>query len=937
MYGVPRVDVRVKDSGGEASTPTSIITGVAGETIRGPITPRLVADLREFKYYFTTSGEFNKQCSIDYLNIEKILKSSAVVLSRVIEVPTHASILFFYQKTANAGSKIKFRAMSLDLDTDYEFTSDAELFTVTAAHPSSWCENWGVQIGKGTLPSTFKLEVVSNLFETDLSVIKSGGIVRESFDNLNFINFADIINLNSSFIKVNLNELLDANGITEFFSILNDITAYSIVPSTIPATATEIYTKSAYDYAIDPVVNDTMNDTVVLEINGNRYESTGHNLANTIADLNSKINEPFVSTSVVSVAGNPTLKLVEDSVNLTFQKVDNYSSVTTTVIPGLNQVIKVGNAVAGRKYKITFAGIEVVVRYENSSYTDSQAVHNYKLASLIADAVNKAVYPLGAKAEVFDAGLFSYYTGGTKVQMAEASVVITDPKNNLSFTTTPFFGLTVEKTKDNLVVNDTYVLNYKVETVNPDNITFKNIVDFDGGSGHAYSNLVVSVADNFIIPTLELSTDAVAKNYFTANKFINNIDFSIWQPERYNFKNKEAILLTAADPGQWGDSIQVSINRNERKLKYTNTFILEVDVNGITEAFEVSLNKSAKDSSRRSLYIEDVLASSRFIRAYVNPLYEEDLNFLPIETTVIDANDDFNEKYISFNLSGGRDGIASDSAFINAYDKLKDVGNIQINLVNSLGHPSNKVIGKVVNVAKEITARSAVSVPSAITLTKDVNKILEWKKLMSLDSDTICLINDVVEYSSVFDRDVILAPDAYWTSFAGQVFHDYGRVCEPVAGIEKTLLVGISGTIAEFRGEELNLLTEAGINAVAASTSGYEIVSQRSASTVPGFLDRFNVSMLTLFQTYQLKQILKPYLNRLNIPATRNEIDIAIKLYLTTVQTSGCILDGWQVEVSPVLGDIHAVDVKIYETPSASLDLIVATLNLTRSGIKFSF
>lgn len=936
MYGYPKVIIGVQDNGGEASSYTGVLAAAAGNFIRGSIEPRLINDFRELKAYYTPDATINKSCSIDYLNCEQILKTNGMVISRVIQVPNHAGILFTYQKTAPLSKRIKFRSVNLDIDQNYEFTTPSELFFINTLHPGSWSENWGIQLGKGTLPDTFKLEVVSNLFENDNSIIKSGGIVRESFDNLNFINFADMINGASQYIEIMFNDSLDANGITEFFSILNDITVLSVVSTSVAATSSELFTKSKYDIAIDETINDTLNDTVVLMINGNRYECTGLSPADTIDYFKNNINEPFVTANVLSpVAPNiiPSLELIEDAAVITSRFYDNYDNITKSIIPNYNKVIEIDNAVAGRVYELSVSGTVIKVRYENSSYTDSQDVHNYKLASLISDAISKQVSSLGVTVEAFAKSTFTHYVGANKTILHKACVVITDRNSNLDLTTIDY---TVTKTKDNLKLNDHFVLNYKVETANPDNITFNNIVDFDGGVGHTYSSIAIAVADNFSIPTIELTETKVGKDYFINNKLVNNVDFGIWQPNRYVFKNGEAFLLHAMDPGAWGDDIQISITRNPRKLKYTNTFMIEVDVRGISESFEVSLNKSAIDSSRRSLFIEEVLNSSRFIRVVMNPLYEDDGNYLPIETTVVDATDGYLEKYLSFNMTGGKDGIPTESAYIKAYEKLKNIKNYQINLVNSLGNPSDRVISSVKEITDEIKARSVISVPLQVTMTKDIDKIVGWKKNMSFDYRTILLINDVIDFSSAHDKDVILAPDAQWTKFAGKVFLDYKRVCEPVAGIEKTLISGISGTVVEFGDTELDILSESGINAITSTTQGYQIISQRSASVVPGFLDRFNVSMLTLFQTYQLHQILAPYLNRLNIPAVRQEIDTVLRLYLTRLETSGCILAGWDVSVLPVVGDIHAVDAKIFETPAASLDLIEGTLNLTRDGIKFS-
>ena len=165
------------------------------------------------------------------------------------------------------------------------------------------------------------------------------------------------------------------------------------------------------------------------------------------------------------------------------------------------------------------------------------------------------------------------------------------------------------------------------------------------GTGKIDGNYTVQTAtarsgeeNQFVIVTKE----AVEENYTPTAEMelmtsaIVPLAESIADPESYVFEDDELMLITGADQGAYNGELAfdiISSTDNAAQLVYPNTIQLTVRVaatNEILETYTFSRNPEAKAVDGTSLFVDNVVAGSAYIKIFNNE--KVDANLLPAST-----------------------------------------------------------------------------------------------------------------------------------------------------------------------------------------------------------------------------------------------------------------------------------------------------------------
>lgn len=935
--GRSRTEIAFIDKGVSAGSPSGISIGCALFAKMGQLGISDISDYTDLLRRYTPNERLDRGYSPEYAHLKNILlRNKNVLVSRVIEKPKNSGIVFYYDSFSR---EIKFKSVTLKEGEVYNFLNKSEFMIISTKYPGAWSENTGIQFSKGTVTDTFKLEVVMGLFENKKSIITSGGYVVEKFDNLHFDhtnidNYVEMINYDSKFIKITHNRESFSEPIEKFKQfpevgeisqvksidqeINNGVNNLTNTPVNIPGTNDLI----KYVVKIDKYVE---NNTYVLYINGNRYEVSTDNTTINSAE---KVVDEFISKLTPI---EPSLSLTKDGTDKLVIK-ETVGAFNFTPIDDDKTELIVTKAVPNQTYKFQIINEQVEVKFISTS--KNQTNLNNELAAKIATELSKL-----EDLEIL--------TVNNKVQIKRL-----DPSLNIKATIT----YPVVKLMDNLLLSIISVLMYRKNNGEIDLSTvsskyvLKNIVDFDGASGHTYSSLSVFGSKSPELETVNIINPSTGDYEYSSGitrlenkQHIDILPYSIWDVENYKFRNDELLLFTSKNPGNWGNDIQIFISDQEdERIKYTNTFIVDVVFKNYTETFEVSLDKNARSGYNQSLYIVDVInTESKYVDVEVNPNIsaEELIDYLPHPTIVKDT---LTEKKVNIfiNLSGGYDGIPLVSEYIDAIAKFKEA-NYGIKIIASLGNEFDDYLRELGVVGKAIDALPVVSVPRALTLRKDINAIIKWAKSLNLQDNGAIYFNRSLEFNSDLNYDVEITADTLMASFAGEVITTYNRVSEPIAGLEKTAVIGSKGLLVTINSAEEDRLYDNNINPLSMLNNVIYINGQKTMKLIPGFLDRINVKLYTLFKKPVLKNILDRYRFRLQLPETRDEIVTELNASFQTDVNNKIIKPGFVIQCNevnnPETNDQHELHINIKVCPIESIEYIFATCTLTKNTSNLSF
>jgi hypothetical protein len=408
-------------------------------------------------------------------------------------------------------------------------------------------------------------------------------------------------------------------------------------------------------------------------------------------------------------------------------------------------------------------------------------------------------------------------------------------------------------------------------------------------------------------------------------------------PAQYTFGAGEAVLIYASSPGAWANDIGVKVLLNLDNpdvVPELKTFRLQVFKRGFegapVEEFFVSRFQGTKDGYGNNMYIEDVLKSSNYIRAIVNPA----------ETVNLTLNM-LNVLY----MAHGADGLAvTDTEMVaaatTAYSNVED---LPVTLLMDAGWTTAAYQVALDAIAKSrMDCVAVLSTPYAAEVSANfINDLSTYRKTtLNLNSSYSGLYTPHLKIRDRFnDREIFVSPDGY---VAGSISFNSNNseIWFPPAGFRRGLL-NVIGVSRKFDGGHLDLLSLIQINPIR-QTKGRGIViwGQKTLLSRPSALDRMNVRLLLIVVEPALKEFAEDYLFEFNDVPTRSEIQVKIDSYMGGIKGRRGVYD-YQVicdtsNNTPDIIDNNQLIIDVFLKPNKSIEDIPMRIIITSTGASFS-
>jgi hypothetical protein len=401
-------------------------------------------------------------------------------------------------------------------------------------------------------------------------------------------------------------------------------------------------------------------------------------------------------------------------------------------------------------------------------------------------------------------------------------------------------------------------------------------------------------------------------------------------PSAYAFDTDEIALIHSADQGAWGNDIAIKI---ESYTLVDDSFIIKVFKKGNeatpVETHIVSRVEGKKDGYGRNIFIDDVLASSSYIRSISNPLVAS--------TTLAKTQS------TALYLAQGTDGSAvTDTHMVAAVSKLSNPSAVPLTIIMDGGWatPAYQIAINAICQSRQDCV-GILSVPYAKEVSANyLNDIVDYRKTeLNMNSSYCAIYTPHLQIQDKFnDRKLWIAPDGHVAGSISFTAANY-EIWYPAAGFKRGV-INVLDTACKFEDGEMDVLYDAQINPVK-FTSGRGIViwGQKTLLSQPSALDRLNVRMLLIVIEPAIKGFLEDYLFELNDESVRLIIEGKLESYLETIKARKGIT-AYDVVCddtnnSPEDIDANRLNVDIFVKPTRSIEAIPVRVVITPTGISF--
>lgn len=351
----------------------------------------------------------------------------------------------------------------------------------------------------------------------------------------------------------------------------------------------------------------------------------------------------------------------------------------------------------------------------------------------------------------------------------------------------------------------------------------------------------------------------------------------------------KVLLIYGANPGKWNNDISFKLTNyssNPQKVREPDAFLIEVyQGTSLVESFLASRDPEKKDGYGKTIYVEDVLLRSSFIRAIDNVAIDHTVRPKDQATLLI--------------LAGGTDGDSvTDSVMIDAIKKLEAVDEYPLAVIFDSGWTTPAYQTSIIDICERRGDCAFVfSVPFEVEASDDyMNAILNYK---------LETLNSVSSYGGIWtshlrisdtdnNREVLVAPSAH---VAGKIAYvwDTFEPWIPAAGNKRGGL-NVLGVHRTFTPGQMDVLYDANINPIRWKRGkGTTIWGQKTLQTRPSDLDRMNARLLLCVIKPAIKELLEDYLFDLatveNDLGTRAAIRAVIINYMNSVAARNGVYD----------------------------------------------
>jgi len=372
-------------------------------------------------------------------------------------------------------------------------------------------------------------------------------------------------------------------------------------------------------------------------------------------------------------------------------------------------------------------------------------------------------------------------------------------------------------------------------------------------------------------------------------------------------------------------------------IREAGAFVVQVfrtrNKNDVVESFTASLDASAKDGYGRSLYLEDVLTRSNYVRATINPaVLANDVTVVPTPSL---------EMLV---LEGGSDGSpVTDGPMLTAADCFANRNERQLTVLMDGGWTTPNFHGKLAAIASNRGDCVAfLSAPySAESSANFLNDIVDYRvNILGINNSYAVMYSPHVKiYDKFNDTSIFVAPDGYAAAALSFTAMNY-EMWFPIGGFKRGALA-VSDVRRRYSKGEMDYLYDNGINPIRFYPGkGINIWGQRTLQSNPSATDRLNVRLLLVVLKPAIEDAMDSFLFELNDDETRANAKAKLDAYLEGVKARrGVTAFRTQCDTENNLPsdiDEGRLVMWVFVKPTRSVEEVKVPLAITSTGMSFS-
>lgn len=449
----------------------------------------------------------------------------------------------------------------------------------------------------------------------------------------------------------------------------------------------------------------------------------------------------------------------------------------------------------------------------------------------------------------------------------------------------------------------------------------------------AYGTSTLPLTSNPYIP----STDIEPTVTFSTNE---KLKFFAKYPGTYGNEKIKISLATAADFSTANVNSSITYKSIFEYAPTTSAYdyydqvaiVIQVqndadDNWNIVEKFIVDLDPSAKDSSNRSNYIENVInIKSNYIYVYDNE-------------TLLDMPNSFEETY----LAGGVNSVASVGDFQSGYDLFANEEEFNIRFIIDGGNTDPIIQKYIIGIlSNRLDTFGILCVPKSemvdIDISTAVSNCIVYKNVTLNESTSYAAL--YANAKRMYDR----YNDKFrWISMSGDVAGIYIDTLErtnswtpPAGDISK--VKNVNKLAMEPNLSQRDTLYIAQVNPIISKYgAGVQIYGQKTMQSFPSAFDRVNVRLLFLELETVIKNSAIATLFKINDAFQRNLFILQVTPKLDQVQSEGGIYEYKIVcddtNNTPQIIDTNNFVADIYIKPARAIEFININFTAVATGI----
>lgn len=425
----------------------------------------------------------------------------------------------------------------------------------------------------------------------------------------------------------------------------------------------------------------------------------------------------------------------------------------------------------------------------------------------------------------------------------------------------------------------------------------------------------------------------------------------------FEFAADEDLLLMAADPGAWGNDVAVKIisyASNPVAVKEPGAFLLQIyktsNLNTPVESFVASLRQNHLDGFNKNIFIENVLKSSFYLRAFVNPLSTAEYPYEVGKNTVDAEDNPVIGKPAA--LTKGNDGsVVNSGAMVRALDAIKNKDAYPVTLLLDGGYTTPAYQMALIQVAESRQDCAAIlTMPFDAQNNSDyINQQLAYRngdlelyegKFKADTSYAAMYTPHVRLYDKFNDYTFWCSPDGIIAALASKTALNY-EIWYPVAGFRRGIMSQAQDVFLRYSEGERDTLYDNGINCLRyAYGRGIAIWGQKTLQSRPSATDRLNVRLMLITVRPTVDKALENFVFEINDERTRSLAKTTIDSYMQTVKAKRGVSDYLVVcdETNNTPEDIDAnrMNVYLFVKPTRSAEFLRCDTIITKTGTSFA-